>query len=228
MYGAEATAVIVKWREARDEFAAAAELVGGADSAAVARLRHQGEVHVVVGDDQRQPRVVHAGFFVPLDTGYGSTLVFGEGDLLLNNMAWALRHFPVFPVFGRGDYPVQPIYAGDLAAQAVEAGSRIGNFIADAAGPETFSFEELLRLLASAVGARVRLAHTPTSLGFGLTRLVGLLLRDVVLSRDEVDGLMAELLTSGGTPTGTTRLADWLDDNSDGLGRRYVSERRRN
>ena len=29
------------------------------------------------------------------------TLVFGEGDLLLNNMAWALRRFPVF---GKGDY----------------------------------------------------------------------------------------------------------------------------
>ena len=46
------------------------------------------------------------------------TLVFGEGDLLLNNMAWALRRFPFFPVFGKGDYPVQPIYAEDLAAHA--------------------------------------------------------------------------------------------------------------
>ena len=32
------------------------------------------------------------------------TLVFGEGDLLLNNVAWALRRFSVFPVFGRGEY----------------------------------------------------------------------------------------------------------------------------
>ena len=76
------------------------------------------------------------------------TLVFGEGDLLLNNMAWALRRFPIFPVFGRGDYPVQPVDTGDLAAQAVAAGPQNGNFIADAAGPETLSFEELLRLLA--------------------------------------------------------------------------------
>ena len=156
------------------------------------------------------------------------TLVFGEGDLLLNNMAWALRRFPVFPVFGDGDYQVQPIYAEDLAAQAVAAGSQRENSVADAAGPETFSFEELLRLLASAVGARVRLAHTTPSLGFALTRLVGLMLRDVVLSRDEVDGLMAGLLTSAEPPTGTARLADWLGDNNEILGRRYVSERRRN
>ena len=84
------------------------------------------------------------------------TLVFGEGDLLLNNMAWALRHFPFFPVFGKGDYPVQPTPAGDLAAQAVEAGSRGESFITDAAGPETFTFEELLRLLISTVNVRVR------------------------------------------------------------------------
>ena len=156
------------------------------------------------------------------------TLVFGEGDLLLNNMAWALRRFPVFPVFGRGDYPVQPIYAGDLAAQAVEAGSRTDRFVADSAGPETFTFEELLRLLALAVGARVRLVRTLPSLGFALTKLVGLFLRDVGLTRDEVDGLMAGLLTSAEPPTGTTRLADWLGDNNEILGRRYVSERRRN
>ena len=81
------------------------------------------------------------------------TLVFGEGDLLLNNMAWALRCFPVFPVFGDGDYRVQPIYAEDLAALAVAAGSDGENSIADAAGPETFTFKELLRLLASGVGA---------------------------------------------------------------------------
>ena len=105
------------------------------------------------------------------------TLVFGAGNLLLNNMAWALRRFPVFPVFGRGDYPVQPIYAEDLAAQEMYAGSHKDSLVA-AAGLETFTLEELLRLLASSVGARVRLVHKPPTLDFPLTRLVGLLLRD--------------------------------------------------
>ena len=116
------------------------------------------------------------------------TLVFGDGDLLLNNMAWALRLFPVFPVYGNGDYPVQPIYVEDLAGQAVEAGSQSDGPIADAAGPDTFSFEGLLRLLASAMGVRARLVHTPPPAGLALTRLVGLLMRDVALTRDEVVG----------------------------------------
>ena len=153
------------------------------------------------------------------------TLVFGEGDLLLNNMAWALR---CFPVFGRGDYPVQPIYAGDLAAQAVDAGSGRDSFVADATGPETLSFEELLRLLDSAVGARVRLMHTPPSLGFALTRLVGLLLRYVVLTREEVDGLMAGLPTSSDSPARKTKFGNWLHDNAGVLGRQDVSELGRN
>ena len=123
---------------------------------------------------------------------------------------------------------MQPIYAEDLAALAVAAGSQSENTVADAAGPDTFTFEELLRLLASAVNARVRLAHTPPSLGFALTRLVGVMLRDVVLTRDEVDGLMAGLLISQAAPAGTTRLAGWLEENPDILGRKYVSELRRN
>ena len=156
------------------------------------------------------------------------TLVFGEGDILVNNIAWALRRFPVFPVYGGGDYPVQPVYAGDLAEQAVAAGSRRGNVVADAAGPDTMSFEALLRLLTATVGVRSRLVHTPPSVGLALTGLVGLLMRDVILTRDEIAGLMAGLLTSETPPTGSTSLSSWLDHNADGLGRRYVSELRRN
>ena len=91
-------------------------------------------------------------------------------------MACVLQWFPVFPVFGRGDYRVQPIYAEDVAAQAVEAGSLTKSLVMDAAGLETFTFQELLRLLAEAVGAWVRLVHTPSYMGFAMTRLLGLLL----------------------------------------------------
>ena len=98
-------------------------------------------------------------------------LVFGVGDLLLNNMARALRRFPVFPVYGNGDYTVQPVYVEDFAAQAVEAGSRGENIIAFAAGPDTFAFEAMLQLLTSSMGVRRRFLHTPPSVGLALTGL---------------------------------------------------------
>ena len=65
-------------------------------------------------------------------------------------------------------------------------------------------------------------------MGLALTGLVGLLMRDMVLTNDEVVGLRDGLLTSGDPPTGTIRLSDWLAENGDGVGRRYVSELRRN
>ena len=156
------------------------------------------------------------------------TLIFGAGDLLLNNMAWALRRFPIYPVFGKGDYPVQPVYAGDVAAQAVEAASQHEDSIADAAGPEIFSYETLIQTIAAAVGARSRLVHLPPPVGLAMTGLVGLMVRDVVLTRDEVDELMAGQFTSDAPPAGTTKLSHWLTDHHDGLGRRYVAELGRN
>ena len=110
----------------------------------------------------------------------------------------------------------------------MEAGFQSESSVADAAGPDTFSFEDLLRLPASSMGVRARLVRTPPLVGLALTVLVGLMMRDVVLTRDEVDGLMAGPLASEEQPTGTTRLSDWLKDGADGLGRRYVSELTRN
>ena len=158
----------------------------------------------------------------------GAIPVAVHGGLIHDQSLVRIRYNPVFPVYGSGDYQVQPVYVEDLAAQAVESGFQSGSSVADAAGPETFSFKALLRLLASSMGVRSRLLHTPPSLALALTGLVGLLMRDLALTRDEVDGLMAGLLTSDAAPTGTTRLSDWLKDNADGLGRRYTSELRRN
>lgn len=156
------------------------------------------------------------------------TLVFGVEDVLLNNMAWAIRRFPFFPIVGSGEYLVRPIYVDDLAALAVAEGSRPDDTATDAVGPETLTFEALLHLLAAAVGSGCRFVHTSPSLSLALTGLVGLLIRDVVLTRDEIDGLTASLLTSDGPATGTTSLSEWLDANGEALGRRYVSELRRN
>ena len=156
------------------------------------------------------------------------TLVFGKSDLLLNNIAWALRRFPFFPIYGNGNYQVQPIFAEDLATQAVAAASTTENFTVDAAGPDTMTFKQLLRLMASKMRVTCGFVHTPPSIGLALTGVIGLLMRDIVLTRDEIDGLMSGFLTSDAPPTGTTRFSDWLDENVNTLGRNYQSELQRN
>jgi len=155
------------------------------------------------------------------------TLVFGAGDILLNNIAWAIRRFPIFPVYGDGNYPVQPVFAGDVAALAVAAADGDDSII-DAAGPETFLFSEMLRLIVTTTRARTCLVRTPPDVGFALTSIVGILKRDKVLTRDEIDGLMAGLLTSESPPTCATSFTAWLGSNAPSLGRRYESELRRN
>ena len=151
-------------------------------------------------------------------------LVFGEGDILLNNIAWLLRRFPVFTVAGSGQYWAQPVYVDDLAELAVAAGPGQANTTFDAVGPETYTFDELVRLLAQRLGSRARIIHVPPVLALNLGRLVGCLVRDVVLTREEIDGLAANLLISAEPPRAATRFSEWLRQNGDTLGRAYASE----
>ena len=152
------------------------------------------------------------------------TVIFGREDILINNIAWFLRRFPVFPIAGTGDYPLQPVFVDDVARLAVESAPSEGNITLDAVGPETFTFKELLLHIRQTTGGRARLAHLPPSLVYASARLMSIALRDEVLTRDEIDGLMAGHLVSPDPPTATTSLTDWMRQHRDTLGRRYASE----
>jgi len=155
------------------------------------------------------------------------TVIFGAEDILINNIAWLLRSFPVFAIPGRGDYEVQPIFVEDVAKIAVGAGQEVDNLIADALGPEGYTFNELVRLIAEKVGSRARMVHIPPGLMLLLARLIGLVVKDVVLTRDEILGLMMNLLIAEGPPTGSTRFSRWLEENAATAGAKYASELRR-
>ena len=149
----------------------------------------------------------------------------GESSILINNICWALRRFPVFGVFGAGQYRLQPIHVDDLAALAVEQSARPENAVVQAIGPETFTYRELARTLGRLIGWRRPVIGVPPRLGFALAWLTGHLLGDVMLTWDEVRGLMQDrLCVDGAAPAGTTRLTDWVAGHADELGRHYASE----
>jgi uncharacterized protein YbjT (DUF2867 family) len=157
------------------------------------------------------------------------SLVFGgREEILVNNMAWLLRHLPVYAVPGDGAYRVQPVAVGDVADLALAAAVRTGPSVEDAVGPEVYTFDEFLTLLATAVGSRARLVHLPASAVVALGQALGLVLRDTVITREELGALTAGLLTSGAPPAGRTSFADWLPSQSDWLGKRYANEVKRN
>ncbi|MDI6782917.1 MAG: NAD(P)H-binding protein [bacterium] len=155
------------------------------------------------------------------------TVIFGKEDILINNIAWGLRRFPLFPIFGQGDYRIQPIYVEDMAELAINAAQKKENIILDAVGPEIYTYEELVRLVAEKIRSKAKLIHLYPGLAYLLNKIVGYLVNDIVLTKDEITGLMANLLVSNGSPTGQTRISDWLARNADTIGIKYASEIRR-
>jgi NADH dehydrogenase len=151
-------------------------------------------------------------------------VLFGGEDILINNIAWALRHLPVFGVFGWGDYRLQPIHVYDFADLAVAEGAKTADRTIDAIGPETYTFRDLVRELAAATGVRRPIVSVPPPLGYATAWVLGKVVRDVVITRDEIAGLMQGLLCTTSDPTGTTRLSTWAREHADTLGRRYATE----
>src|SRR5207253_1246413 len=111
---------------------------------------------------------------------------------------WLPRRLPIFAIPGTGKSRVRPVHVDDVARLCVE--TRGGTV--DAVGPEVFTFEEMVGLVRHAVGSRALLVHVPPVVVPLLTGLLGLLVGDVVLTADELRGLMDELVTPDGPATG--------------------------
>ena len=152
-------------------------------------------------------------------------VLFGPEDILINNIAWALRRLPVFCLFGDGSYRVRPIHVDDMAALMAEQGKSRENVVINALGPEDFTYRELVEALAGALGKKRRMLALSPKMGYRAARLIGWLLGDVLVTWEEIAGLMAGLLhVPGAASTGETRLSDWARRNGGRLGVRYHSE----
>ncbi len=157
-------------------------------------------------------------------------VLFGHEDILINNIAWTLRKLPVFGVFGDGQYRLQPMHVDDFAALAVEQGKDRENRVIDAIGPETFTYRRLVEEIGNIIGVKRPIVSVPPSIGYAVGAVLGKLVGDVMITRDEVEGLMADLLVTSSPPTGSTRLTAWARKHADTLGKHYASElaRRKN
>lgn len=151
-------------------------------------------------------------------------VLFGKEDILINNIAWVLRRLPVFGIFGDGKYRLQPIYVDDLAVLATKQGEKHDNMIIDAIGPETFAYKGLVEVIGTIIGKKRRIISVAPAMGSLAGRVIGLLVNDVFITRDEIKGLMADLLYVDSPPAGKTRLTEWARKHSNTIGRKYASE----
>lgn len=151
-------------------------------------------------------------------------VLFGRGDILVNNIAWVLRRLPIFGVFGNGTYKLQPMHVDDMADLSITHGGMSGDTQADAVGPETFTYRELVREIARVIGVSRAVVSVPPWLGLAVSKLVNPFVGDVIITREEIIGLMENLLISDHPPTGRTKLTEWASAHRATLGQRYASE----
>ncbi len=198
-------------------------LIDAARAAGVRRI-----VHVSIANPDRTSRLSYYSGKAEVEaaivaSGIGHAIVrpavlFGDEPILFNNIAWLLRRMPIFGVAGDGRYRIQPVHVDDLADLAVDLGRRTEDVVVDAAGPEAFEFGELLTMIRSAVGSGSRFVHGPAAMTAYAAGALGRLLGDVLLTRDELDALMANLLVSHEEPRGTTSFTAWLSESAPWLG----------
>lgn len=205
------------------------KLVNAAKAAGVKRMVHisitnpSAESHLPYfwGKAANEKAVMESGMSYAI---LRPTVLVGDEDILINNIAYLLRRFPFFFLPGDGSYKLQPVHVDDAAALAVEGVYRTDNYIIDAVGPDIFTFKEMVQLIGEKVGAKRPLLPVPPRLALLAAQFLSLFVSDVILTPEEVDGLMAGLLVSKEPPLGKTRLADWLEKNKNRVGARYASE----
>jgi uncharacterized protein YbjT (DUF2867 family) len=152
------------------------------------------------------------------------TFFFGEGDILTNNIAWVVRHMPVFPVPGDGRYLVQPIHVDDFAQICLRAAEGGTGTVTDAVGPDVMTFEQLVRAVRHVLRRRIPILHAPPAAMAALSHVLGVVVRDVVLTADEIRGLTAGVLVSQQPALGQVSFLEWLQENASTLGRKYANE----
>ena len=208
------------------------KLVNAAKAARVRRI-----VHISIANPSADSHLLYywgkaANEKVIMESGLSyailrPTVLIGKEDILINNIAYLLRRLPFFFIPGDGSYGIQPVYIEDLADLAVEGVYSKENYVIDAVGPDTYTFKDLVKLIGKKVGAERPLISVPPRLALLAAQFLSLFVRDVVLTPEEVEGLMANLLISREPARGKTAFKDWLAANKDTVGMKYASELQR-
>ena len=207
-------------------------LVNAAKAAGVKRIVHisianpSAESHLPYywGKAANEKAVIESGLSYAI---LRPTVLVGREDILINNIAFLLRRFPVFFIPGDGSYGIQPVFVKDLADLAVEGVYSKENYVSDAVGPDSYTFKELVQLIGETIGAKRLLVSVPPRLALLAAQFLSLFVNDVILTPEEVDGLMANLLVSKEPARGKTYFKEWLNDNRETVGMKYASELQR-
>lgn len=152
------------------------------------------------------------------------TLLFGDEEILVNNITWLIRKYGFFFIFGNGNYSVTPVFVDDVAKEAVRQSLLDENVTEDVVGPETYTFEEIVRFISQETGNRTTIYHLSPFFMAPVCRLLSLLRRDTVVTPEELKVVIDNKLYSDAIPLGETRFSAWVRENREKFGKEYHSE----
>ncbi len=76
------------------------------------------------------------------------------------------------------------------------------NRIINAIGPETFTYTELVKVIGEIINIRPRIVYVNPGIGYLASKLIGLFMNDVFVTKEEIQGLMQDLLCVDDSPAG--------------------------
>lgn len=204
-------------------------LFAAAKRAGVARIVHVSILHARKADDLGYYKGKHELERELESLGVSHAMIrpgvlFGRFDVLVNNIAWVLRRLPIFGVFGDGSYALRPMHVDDMADLMARAGAGREDQIIDAVGAERFTYRQLVSEISRIIGVRKPIVSVPPSAGYAVSKLVNPMVNDVIITREEISGLMRGLLDSDQPATGSTKLTEWAEMHKAELGVRYANE----
>ena len=205
------------------------KLVNAAKAAGVKRIVHisianpsaDSQLPYYWGKAANEKAVIESGMSYAI---LRPTVLVGTEDILINNIAYLMRRLPFFFIPGDGSYGIQPVFVEDLADLAVEGVYSQKNYVIDAVGPDSYTFKEFVKLIGEQVGVNRPLISIPPRLALFAAQFLSLFVKDVILTPEEVDGLMANLLVSKEPARAKTAFKDWLNSNRETVGTKYASE----
>jgi NADH dehydrogenase len=120
------------------------------------------------------------------------SIIVGPGNAPVRTLARLHRWSPVIPVFGRGDFPIQPVWVEDVAlafALAAERRELTGAF--ELGGPEIVTYEDFVRAIGRASGHPRPVVHVPLSLVRFAARTFDVLGEYAPITTDQLEMLLA-------------------------------------
>ena len=128
-------------------------------------------------------------------------VMFGPDDAFLTTILKLLERLPIYPMFGNGQMRLQPVYVEDVghAIAKLLQQAQTRPFIFEFGGPRVYSYEEILKAVASAAGIKPILIRVPFTAWHALAWIAEML-PSPPITRNQVELMQIDTISAADKP----------------------------